>query len=715
MKRIILRGIIFIVLFSMMLSNAGMVGAVPAIAQGSTSKASLLQTIKPVILSTPRILKSHQDSGSFTDCMGVSEIPPVECEALVALYNSTGGSGWTNHTDWLQTDTPCSWYGITCSSANVTNLDLNNNQLVGNIPTELSNLNQLTVLNLNQNQLSGSLPSSLIDLIHLQYFHFNLTSLCEPNDTSFQTWLSGIADLDRTNNLCSSEPTSTSTPTLTPTVNISGNAGIGGATLSYTDGVEKTVTADGTGVYSFSVSYDWSGTLTPSKKGYAFTPTSLSSSNLEADLTDQNYTAARVITTWEVTNANDSGTGSLRQAIVDSGPGDTIVFNSSLSGHTITLSSQLLIDHDLTIDGSSLSSKMYISGNNSVRVFNIPSGKTVKLINLDIFHGRYSSGAGIYNAGTLTLQNCNIDGNTGSDGAGIYNVGTLTLTNDTISGNSNSIFLGNCYDCGFGAGIYNSGSLTITNSTFSGNTSTRNTGGAIYNSGNLLVQDSNFSSNSVHNFNYLINQTQTVWVYGYGGAIYNSNNATITGSTFSGNSSEANGNGSAIGNYGFMTVTNSTFTSNTLTTSIYNHQPGTLIITNSTIFKNSINSGTNVPAGIYNYRGSLSLFNTILAGSYKGSVSILDCYNDNGTIAADVNNLIQANGVGAYACGTPALTGDPMLGSLANNGGPTKTLALLSGSPAIDAGDNDSCPLTDQRGIIRPKGVSAILALMKLL
>ncbi len=48
-------------------------------------------------------------------CSSVTEIPVTECQELVTLYNSTNGANWTNNTGWLSTNTPCSWYGITCS------------------------------------------------------------------------------------------------------------------------------------------------------------------------------------------------------------------------------------------------------------------------------------------------------------------------------------------------------------------------------------------------------------------------------------------------------------------------------------------------------------------------------------------------------------------------------------------------------------------------
>jgi uncharacterized delta-60 repeat protein len=77
-------------------------------------------------------------------------------------------------------------------------------------------------------------------------------------------------------------------------IHISGNAGAAGATLSYMDGTAKSVTSDSSGAYSISVPENWTGTVTPAKAGFTFTPTSRSYTNVAADLTDQDYTAAAV-------------------------------------------------------------------------------------------------------------------------------------------------------------------------------------------------------------------------------------------------------------------------------------------------------------------------------------------------------------------------------------------------------------------------------------
>lgn len=111
------------------------------------------------------------ESAPFTTCADVTEIPQVECEALVALYNSTNGAGWVNNTDWLTTDTPCSWYGVRCGGGHVTKLRLGANQLSGSIPMELGNLTQLTDLGLEFNQLTGNIPAELGNLAQLTWLN----------------------------------------------------------------------------------------------------------------------------------------------------------------------------------------------------------------------------------------------------------------------------------------------------------------------------------------------------------------------------------------------------------------------------------------------------------------------------------------------------------------------------------------------------------------
>ena len=87
-----------------------------------------------------------------------AQIPTVEREALIALYNSTDGANWSDSTNWMgAVDTECDWEGVTCSEGHVTRLNLDSNQLSGSISPELGNLSSLQTLSLQTNQLSGGI------------------------------------------------------------------------------------------------------------------------------------------------------------------------------------------------------------------------------------------------------------------------------------------------------------------------------------------------------------------------------------------------------------------------------------------------------------------------------------------------------------------------------------------------------------------------------
>jgi len=202
--------------------------------------------------------------------------------------------------------------------------------------------------------------------------------------------------------------------------------------------------------------------------------------------------------TFTVMNTSDSGAGSFRQAISDSSSGDTINFNSSLNGQTITLTSgELLVNKNLTITGPG-ANQLAINGNAASRVFNISSGITVTIFGLTITNGNagFGFGGGIYNQGTLTITNCTLSGNSATTGfgGGIANGGiagaSMRITNSTLSGNSAGLV---------GGGIYNSyySTLIVLNSTLSGN-SAASDGGGIYNNyyTTLAIFNSTLSGNS---------------------------------------------------------------------------------------------------------------------------------------------------------------------------------------------------------------------------
>ena len=101
----------------------------------------------------------HAESGAF--CDDVTEIPQIECDALVALYESTDGEGWVRNDGWMVTKTPCDWTGVQCDYGTVTRVILQGNQLIGVIPPELGNLSGLQWLYLDENQLEGASASRI--------------------------------------------------------------------------------------------------------------------------------------------------------------------------------------------------------------------------------------------------------------------------------------------------------------------------------------------------------------------------------------------------------------------------------------------------------------------------------------------------------------------------------------------------------------------------
>jgi hypothetical protein len=231
----------------------------------------------------------------------------------------------------------------------------------------------------------------------------------------------------------------------------------------------------------------------------------------------------------------------------------------------------------------------------------------------------------------------------------INNIGStrVTLSNLTIKN-------------GFQGGVTNNGTLTINNSTISGNGGT-----GVNNGGTLTVNNSTISGNRG---------------VGYGaGGISNFGTLTVNNSTISGNSA-ALCHGILEGAGG----------------GILSH--GTLTVNNSTLSRNQACLG----GGIFNYLGfKVALQNSIVANSPSGG----DC---NGTMTSKGYNLSSDDSCNFNNTGDLNNT-DPLLGALGNYGGPTQTIPLLSGSPAIDAGNPSGCTdgrghllKTDQRGKPRP-------------
>ena len=173
---------------------------------------------------------------------------------------------------------------------------------------------------------------------------------------------------------------------------------------------------------------------------------------------------AHAATIRTVTNDNDSGTGSLRQAILNAASGDTITFDPLLAGKTITLASQIDINKNLTIDGSGLEPRVTISGNNSVRVMSISANTTATIKSLVIKNGKrtgtnYTEFGGAITTGSnsvLSIENVAFIGNSAYRAGAIY-VGSsanVTVFKSEFTTNSSETL---------GGAIYVNGYLTLRN------------------------------------------------------------------------------------------------------------------------------------------------------------------------------------------------------------------------------------------------------------
>ena len=330
---------------------------------------------------------------------------------------------------------------------------------------------------------------------------------------------------------------------------------------------------------------------------------------------------------------------------------------------TLTMGGELTVSDNLTLAGAGADSTIIEADTapglaDNFRVLNIQD-VLVGISNLTIRHGNLLGGL---------------------DGGGILNQGTLTVTASTIAHNTS----GNS-----GGGIFNSGgNITVNNSLFKGNVAS--SGAGIFNiAGDTLTLTESTLTQNVAGF-----------IIARGGGIFNRD------STLELNSSTVNGNvafqlgGGIFSDGGSITSTNSTVSSNVGVLEgggIYNQGSATVTMTNSTVTGNISGAG----GGVFNISpGTVVLENTIIADHPAGS----DCFGPGFTSLG--NNLDSNNSCNLTDPGD--LTGvAPLLGPLQDNGGPTETHALLSGSPAIDAGNDLSAPPTDQRGVLRPQGLAS--------
>jgi parallel beta-helix repeat protein/predicted outer membrane repeat protein len=363
------------------------------------------------------------------------------------------------------------------------------------------------------------------------------------------------------------------------------------------------------------------------------------------------FAAQASAATLTVVNTNDSGPGSLRQAIADAVAGDTVAFLPGLSGQTITLTTgQISLDRNVTITASGLSAGVTISGNSDgddvleqgeSRIFEVPAGVVVTLRRLHLTNGiadpasdiDTGEGGAIRNSGQLTLDGCVVSLCQAKRGGGINSVGGLTAGRSSFQENT----------AAFGGAIHSAGNglLTVSDSTFVLNSATTS-GGAV------LENDANSPPG----------------------------HPTLTNCTFQGNMAIAGG---AVFSFSLTNLSHCTLSGNTA----------------------SSNGG-----GIFaSFTSVVTLTNCLVAGNTSANSPDLGAGNGGVYSPAEFNLVGDFTGSGLSE-GAMLLTGDPLLDSLGNYGGPTQTMPPLPGSPAIDpAGGAAASPFaTDQRGFPRVTG-----------
>ena len=343
-----------------------------------------------------------------------------------------------------------------------------------------------------------------------------------------------------------------------------------------------------------------------------------------------------------VTNLNDSGDGSLRQALADIAIGGSITVDPSLAGATILLSSGPLVPGGNVMIDASAAPGLSVNGGGSDRVLIVDPGVSVYISHLIVTNGfGFQLAGGILNNGNLTLDHVTVTGNLMTTdagdfwqgGGGIYNGAgsTLNLIDSTVSDNNSGWAGGGVY-------AFFDTDIVIERSTISGNVAI-DVGGGLRGLGDAVILNSTFSGN-----------TSTAW---HGGA-------------------------------GFLT-------------------DGITEVINSTIVNNVAPGGTTggLFVGTFTDAGAdLNLTNSIVAGN--SSFNCFQGFFGPGPVSliSGGHNVSNDASCNLIALGDQPDT-DPLIDILADNGGPTLSHALLPGSPAIDAADSSVCPATDQRGVTR--------------
>lgn len=394
------------------------------------------------------------------------------------------------------------------------------------------------------------------------------------------------------------------------------------------------------------------------------------------------------------------------------------LIDSTLTSNTAEVDGGAIFNElaaNLTIDNSTLASN---KAENGGAVFDQDGNVTITRSALSA-NTALNDGGGVYitSAGVVLISNSTLSGNLAhNNGGAIDTDGTVTM--DTVSVVDNKADFNGSDPIGSGGAIDNSRFLTIQSSIIQGNLA-RADGGAIRNSGNgsISVSRSTISNNqalgdggSVFNTGastFSVSQSTVAdsKAGDQGGGIYQDSTGSVSfsNSTISGNSAIFGGGVFSTRTFNF---TNSTLSSNVAVSrggGIYNNG-GTAGLQSATVFANR--ATTDAGGGIFNESafGPVNLKNTIIAQNVATSnpdVSGTQFVSQGNNLIGNVGNVSSLTSAGGNIIGTTLSPIDPLLGPLQDNGGLTKTHALLFGSPARDKGSNVGVAATDQRGFAR--------------
>ena len=341
---------------------------------------------------------------------------------------------------------------------------------------------------------------------------------------------------------------------------------------------------------------------------------------------------------------------------------------------------------DVTMDDNQL-----LSGGHGACV----DAPTIDVADSTLYNNKANGFGGCLNGGTITVTNSSLFGNTSEDVGGAIHSSTLATVVDSFIGVANQ---GNTADGG-GAIQVSGGNLVVQNSSFVANRATQVgvNGGAILwqSNGTATITDSTFGGDTLNKGNQGAS----------GGAIWaTAGTMNMTGSTFYSNSATHQfGGAGAIGftNTGGGSITNSTFMQNMApsgSASIDMSSSGSVTIRHGTF---RFNGSPNFDVG-KDSSGSMTLASSIIASPVNGGNACNTFVLDGG-----YNDIFPSSSAGACPTTGTNTTGDPALGNLQDNGGPTETMMLGSGSTALDAIPFAQCDVgDDQRGLDRPFPVS---------